>query len=64
MIDLHLHTHHSDGTDSVEELLINAQKSDMEVISITDHDTIDAYKEIENNKSLLDLYSGKIILID
>lgn len=62
MIDLHLHTNHSDGTDSVYELLNNAQKSNVEVISITDHDTIDAYKEIENNKSLLDLYTGKIIV--
>ena len=61
MIDLHLHTNHSDGTDSVEQLLKNAQKLNMEIISITDHDTINAYKEIENNKHLLDLYNGKII---
>ena len=50
MIDLHLHTRHSDGADSVEDLLINAEKLNLEVISITDHDTIGAYKEIENNK--------------
>lgn len=62
VIDLHLHTNHSDGTDSVEELLINAQKLNMEVISITDHDTIEAYQEIEDNKSLLDLYKGKLIV--
>ena len=61
MIDLHLHTNHSDGTDSVEELLINAEKSNLEMISITDHDTIDAYKEIENNRNLLNLYKGKLI---
>lgn len=62
MIDLHLHTNHSDGTDSVEKLLINAEKLKIEVISITDHDTIGAYKEIENNKNLLNLYTGKIIV--
>lgn len=61
MIDLHLHTNHSDGTDSVEELLINAEKSNLDIISITDHDTIDAYKEIENNRNLLNLYKGKLI---
>lgn len=61
MIDLHLHTNYSDGTDSVAELLSNAQKLKLEVISITDHDTIGAYKEIENNESLLNLYNGKII---
>lgn len=62
MIDLHLHTNYSDGTDSVEKLLLNAQKANLEIISITDHDIIDAYKEIENNKKLLDLYKGQIII--
>jgi len=47
MIDLHVHTNHSDGTDSLEELLKNAEKAKLEVISITDHDSIDAYLEIE-----------------
>ena len=61
MIDLHLHTNHSDGADSVERLLINAENLNLEVISITDHDTIGAYKEIESNSQLLNLYSGEII---
>lgn len=43
MIDLHIHTSHSDGTDTVEELLKNAEKKHIEVISITDHDSIDTY---------------------
>lgn len=61
MIDLHLHTKHSDGADSVESLLVNAENSNLEVISITDHDTVGAYKEIESNQKLLSLYTGEII---
>ena len=61
MIDLHLHTKHSDGADSVERLLTNAESLNLEIISITDHDTVGAYKEIERNQELLNLYSGEII---
>lgn len=62
MIDLHIHTNHSDGTDSVEELLKNAEKAHLEVISITDHDSVEAYIELEKNPKLRELYSGKIIV--
>jgi predicted metal-dependent phosphoesterase TrpH len=41
--DLHCHTNASDGTDSVEELLKKASELGLKGISITDHDTIDAY---------------------
>ncbi len=44
MIDLHIHTNHSDGTDSVKELLEKAENKKIEVISITDHNKIDTYK--------------------
>ena len=37
MIDLHIHTTHSDGTDTLEELLNKANKLGLENISITDH---------------------------
>ena len=50
MIDLHLHTNHSDGTDTVAELLEKAEQLKLEIISITDHDTVDAYKELENSE--------------
>lgn len=62
MIDLHMHTTHSDGTDSVEELLKNAEKKRLEIISITDHDQVGAYYEIEKNPELRKLFSGKIIV--
>lgn len=61
MIDLHMHTTYSDGTDSVSEILRNAQNANLEVISITDHNSCEAYKEIEN-LNIKDLYQGNIIV--
>ncbi|MFA6559291.1 MAG: PHP domain-containing protein, partial [Candidatus Obscuribacterales bacterium] len=40
MIDLHLHTHHSDGTWSPAELVEHAVKIGMKHIAISDHDTV------------------------
>ena len=48
MIDLHTHTTYSDGTDDVITLLKNAEKSNLEVLSITDHVTCEAYKELKH----------------
>lgn len=61
MIDLHLHTNNSDGTDTVEELLEKAEKENLEIISITDHDSVDAYIELEN-ENIRKKFSGKIII--
>lgn len=61
MIDLHLHTNYSDGTDTVKELLIHAEEKGLDVISITDHDSVGAYKELEN-KEIRNIFSGKIIV--
>ena len=41
--DLHCHSNHSDGTDSPFELLQKAREAQLQGLSITDHDTIDAY---------------------
>lgn len=60
MIDLHTHTKYSDGTWNLKELLINAEKNGVDILSITDHDKIDAYKELENF-NIKDYFSGKII---
>lgn len=62
MIDLHIHTNHSDGTDSVEELLKKAEEKKLEVISITDHDSVGAYYELEEKPHLRKIFSGKIII--
>lgn len=41
--DLHLHTTYSDGTILPEELIKQATKTNYELISITDHNSIEAY---------------------
>ena len=60
MIDLHLHTSYSDGTDSLIELLNKAEELKLEYISITDHDTCEAYEELEKI-DVKQYFSGKII---
>ena len=60
MIDLHMHTKYSDGTDSVTELLKKVEKAQLNIISITDHNTALAYEELEKI-NVKDFYSGKII---
>lgn len=45
IIDLHMHTNNSDGTLSPKEVIDEAKKNGVSVISITDHDTIDAYTD-------------------
>lgn len=62
MIDLHLHTNNSDGTDSVEELLENAEKQKLEIISITDHNSVGAYFELEKNPDIRSKFSGEIVI--
>ena len=58
MIDLHTHTCVSDGTDTPQEILTNAETAKLEILSITDHDTTEGYKNI---KELRKLFSGIII---
>lgn len=60
MIDLHIHSEYSDGTSSVKEILQKAEETKLAVISITDHENCDAYKEL-NNIDIKKYYSGKII---
>ena len=43
--ELHVHSNHSDGRDSVKKLLNKALEIGIEVISITDHDTINGSLE-------------------
>ena len=43
-INLHLHTNVSDGALSPAQLIQRAQQSGLHLISITDHDTMDAYQ--------------------
>lgn len=60
MIDLHMHTNYSDGTDTLIELLKKAEERKLEIISITDHENCNVYDEIKNI-NISDYYSGKLI---
>lgn len=61
MIDLHMHTTYSDGTDSVKEILKKANDTFLEVISITDHNSCKAYFEMESY-NIKEIYKGNIIV--
>ncbi len=60
MIDLHIHTTYSDGTDNVIEILKKAEELHLNTISITDHESCEAHKELENI-DVSKYFSGKII---
>lgn len=45
--DLHTHTYYSDGNYSPEQLLQKAKKKNISILSVTDHDTVRAYDELE-----------------
>ena len=44
-IDLHIHSSCSDGQMTVDEIFKEASERNIEVISITDHDSIDCQEE-------------------
>lgn len=60
MIDLHIHSIHSDGTDTVVDILKKAEKNVLEYISITDHNTCSAYEKLKNI-NIGKYYTGQII---
>lgn len=59
-VDMHTHTNHSDGSSTVENSLKKAKQLGLSIISISDHNTVSAYDEIEKN-NLRNLYDGEII---
>ena len=57
MINLHIHTNKSlDGKLNINEVLKLCEENNLKYISITDHNTTEAYQEITNNN-----YTGTII---
>lgn len=46
LADLHLHSNNSDGSDSVEILVKNLQKANINIFALTDHDTIEGCIDI------------------
>ena len=52
-IDLHMHTYFSDGQHSPEELVTKVKEAGIDIISITDHDTVDGRSEaVEAGKKI------------
>ena len=51
-VDLHLHTTASDGTDTPLELVRHAARAGLEVIAITDHDTLKGALELSDSTDL------------
>ena len=41
--DLHCHTTLSDGSLGIEEIIVQAKRTEIDVLSITDHDTLSSY---------------------
>lgn len=60
MLDLHMHTRYSDGSDEVSMVLEKAEKLKLKCIAITDHNTCLEYNELKDEK-IRSLFSGKII---
>ena len=57
-IDLHTHTNVSDGKLSPDALVQRAVANGVEILSITDHDTVDAYNQIANENKSIRLIPG------
>ena len=60
MIDLHIHSNNSDGSNSVLEILKKCKELKLDYISFTDHETCTAYSELKNI-DIKKYYSGIII---
>lgn len=60
MIDMHIHTNFSDGSENVEKVLQIAEKQKLDCISITDHNTAKAYEKLESI-DIKKYYSGNIV---
>ena len=57
-IDLHAHTNQSDGLLAPQQLIDLAMENDVDMLSITDHDTISAYALINKLPRSLKLIPG------
>ncbi|QOX62500.1 PHP domain-containing protein [Anoxybacterium hadale] len=60
MIDLHLHTTSSDGSDEPQLILKKAAHAGLRYISITDHDSMEAYHKLKEGKHR-ESYPGVLI---
>ena len=47
-VNLHIHTNLSDGEGDAEQILLSAKEKGYKLISITDHNTIDAHRSLQD----------------
>ena len=45
--DLHIHSNYSDGSNSAKELVDNIAKAQLDIVALTDHDTVDGLDEFQ-----------------
>lgn len=58
IFDLHSHTNCSDGVLSPHELIARAVEKGVDALSITDHDTLEAYRDLEHWSDKISLIPG------
>ena len=60
VIDLHIHSVHSDGTFTTHDLLNMLWDKDVDIFSFTDHDSVGCYLDLE--KGIASLYEGVTLI--
>ncbi len=58
IFDLHCHSNYSDGLLTPTELLKKAEQNGVHYLSVTDHDTLASYQELEQINSTVSLIKG------
>ncbi len=48
-VDMHVHSHYSDGSDSPREIIRKAKLRGLKAVCLTDHDNVDGLAEFENS---------------
>ncbi len=51
-IDMHVHSHYSDGVLTIRQIIKQAKKRGLDGFAITDHDTIKGHKEIKKENDI------------
>ena len=57
-IDLHIHSLYSDGSEDVESIVKNAKALHLDLIALTDHNTLSGIKDL---KKYADIYNQKVL---
>lgn len=57
-VDLHIHTKHSDGSLTPEEIIKYAKEIGLAAVSFTDHETPEAYKGLDTKNQGIEIITG------